>query len=33
MMKQKIIATLDGLSDKQVEFLYYFVKKLFGIAE
>ena len=29
-MKSKLIVLLDKLSDKQVEFLYHFARKLFG---
>ena len=29
-MKSKLIALLDKLNDRQVEFLYHFAKKLFG---
>ena len=30
-MKSKLISLLDKLSDKQVEFLYHFVRKLFDV--
>lgn len=30
-MKTKLIEVLDKLSEKQIEFLYYFAKKLFDV--
>lgn len=30
-MKAKLVEVLDKLSEKQIEFLYHFARKLFGV--